>query len=114
MALHRSLIPLERESGFDCVIVSFERLSEAAHFCNSSLFGLLKQGFHGLAQIREKMPAVGDLLRIWGSLPDTVCIWACAVAADNLHPWVFSQPPGESFRLPVWQEIYRQPFFQID
>jgi hypothetical protein len=58
-----------------------------------------------LTQVAQEVPSIGHLDRLRRSLPDSFCIGAGAVPADNLHARVCAQPRGDGLALPVRQKI---------
>lgn len=62
-------------------------------------------GAHGLAEIAQQMPAIGDVDGPGCTASGAVGIDVGPVAGDHLHAGVTAQPFGEGAGVPIGQEI---------
>ncbi len=71
------------------------------------------QSLHGVAEIAEKVPAVGDLDGGRRPVSSSFRIGSGSVANDDLDPGMLLEPLGDCFRRPIRKEIDDAPAFEI-
>ena len=60
------------------------------------------------------MPPVSKRLRLWRSLPGTICKRASTIPADDLHTRMGKPPLVEGFGFSIGKEVDGNPPFEID
>ncbi len=69
------------------------------------------QSLHRIAEIAEKVPAIGNLQGSGCPVPSAFCIGTGSVANDDLDPGMLFEPLGDGVRRPIRQEIDDAPAF---
>ncbi len=73
----------------------------------------IDQSLHRIAEIAEKVPAVGDLDGDRRPVSGSFRIGSGSVANDDLDPGMLLEPLGDYFRRPIRKEIDDAPAFEI-
>ena len=66
---------------------------------------LVGEALHGVTEVAEQVPSVGDLDSIRRTLPDPVGIGARPITGDDLHARMLAQPRRDGCGFPIGQEI---------
>ena len=60
---------------------------------------------HGVPEVAEQMPSIGDLDSVWRALPNPVGISASTITGDDLDAGMTAQPVCNCRRFAVGQQI---------
>jgi hypothetical protein len=71
-------------------------------------------GAHGLAEVAQQVPAIGDVHGLRRTAPGAVGVDVGPVAGDHLHAGVVAQPGGERAGVAVGQEIDDGVALEVD
>src|SRR5690348_9700285 len=67
-----------------------------------------------LSQVAQKMPAIGNLKRLWGSTGGPIGKGGAAITADQFHGRMSLKPDRKGLGGRIGQQIDRKPMLQID
>ena len=63
------------------------------------------EALHGITEVPEQVPSVGDLNSSGRTLPNPVGISASPITGDDLHARMLAQPGGHRCGFPIRQQI---------